>query len=218
MIDVEVLLPQGWLRVPTAPGTQRLRARVVEEVVQRYVPDSLPRDKAGPWRRELRRSLTEAVEQAADNGAHSVLLPLTEYGGLRLPGSLLLTVLEDDPTVPAQDLLDDVLLDAGEDGEAVELGGGRGARVEEVVDARPVGRSQPSVRVVYYAAHPQEPGVWGLLTYTVLTDGDPMAPVVRAVVAMFDAVVGTLQWVEHDGGPTSDEVLALLDAPEPVRA
>ena len=81
-----------------------------------------------------------------------------------------------------------------------------------------MGRSQPSVRVVYYAAHPQEPGVWGLLTYTVLTDGDPMAPVVRAVVAMFDAVVGARQWVEHDGGPTSDEVLALLDAPEQVRA
>lgn len=218
MIDVEVLVPQGWVRVPTAPGTVSLRRRVVEEVVRRFVPDSLPRDTAGPWRRELRKSLGEAVEEAAEAGAHSVLLPLTEYGGMRLPGSLLLTVLEDEPTVAAQDLLDEVLADAGEDGTLLEVGGGPAARVRVVVDSGRIGRPQPSVRVAYYVAHPHVAGVWGLLTFTVLTDGDTQALPVLAVEAMFDAVVGTLQWVEHDGGPSADEVLAQVEALEPATA
>ncbi|UZN03123.1 hypothetical protein [Cellulomonas sp. S1-8] len=216
MIDVEVLLPEGWLRVPTTPGTQRVRTRVVEDVVRRFVPESLPRDKAGPWRKELRKQLSAAVEDAEGAGAHSVLLPLTEYGGMRLPGSLLVTVLEDDPTVAAQDLLDDVLADAGDDGVLLDVGGGPAARVETVVDSSRIGRTHPSLRVVYYVAHPQEPGVWGLLTFTVLTDGDTEAVPVRAVVAMFDAVVGTLQWVEHDGGPSADEVLAQLEGLAPA--
>lgn len=216
MIDVEVLLPEGWLRVPTTPGTERVRTRVVEDVVRRFVPDDLPRDKAGPWRRELRRHLTSAVEDAAGAGAHSVLLPLTQYGGQRLPGSLLMTVLEDDPTVAAADLLADVLSDAGEDGTLLEVAGGPAARVLDVVASTAIGRRYPSVRVSYYLAHPQEPGVWGLMSFTVLTDGDPEELGVRAVVAMFDAVVGTAQWVEHDGGPTAQEVLAQIDRLQPA--
>lgn len=219
MIDVEILLPQGWVRVPTGPGTQRLRTRLVEGVVSRFVPDHLPRDKAGPWRRELRKGLAGAVDDASEAGAHSVLLPLTDYGGMRLPGSLLVTILEDDPTVPAQALLDEMLADAGEDGMLLEVGGGPAARVRSLVASGRVGRPQPSVRVVYYVAHPDAPGVWGLLTFTVLTDGDPEARPVLAVIAMFDAVIGTLRWVEHDGGPSEEEVLAQLEAlaPAPVR-
>lgn len=218
MTDAEVLIPEGWLLVPTAPGSERLRARLVQAVVQRYVPASLPRDRAEPWRRELRRQLQGAVDEAAAAGARSVLLPLAEYGGQRLPGTLVMTVLEDDPRVPAQVLLDEVLADAGDDGLALELGGAPAARVQSVVDSRRVGRPHPSRRVTYYASHPDRPGVWGLLTFTVLTDGDLEHPGVLAVTAMFDAVVGTLQWVESGDGPSAEDLHAQLDALEPVTA
>lgn len=211
MIDVEVFVPEGWVLVPTGPGTQRLRTLVIEEIVRRYVPESLPRDKAGPWRKQLRKELTAAIEDAAAGGARSVLLPLAEYGGLRLPGSMLLTVLEDDPMVVADDLLGGLLDDAGEDGTALDLAGGPAVRVQAVVGSSPVGRRHPSWKVTYYAAHPRTPGVWALVTFTVLTDGDLEDEVVQAVVAMFDAVVGTMQWVEHDGVPSADDVLAQVE-------
>lgn len=216
MIDVEVFVPEGWVLVPTGPGTQRLRTLLVEEIVRRYVPESLPRDKAGPWRKQLRKELSAAVDDAAAGGARSVLLPLAEYGGLRLPGSMLLTVLEDDPTVVADDLLAGLAADAGEDGLALEVGGGPAVRVQAVVGSSPVGRRHPSWKVTYYAAHPQTPGVWALVTFTVLTDGDLEDEVVQAVVAMFDAVVGTLQWVEHEGQPSADELLARVEALTPA--
>lgn len=218
MIDVEVFVPEGWVLVPTAPGTQRLRDLLVDQIARRYVPETLPRDKAGPWRRQLRKELTAAVEDAAAGGAHSVLLPLAEYGGLRLPGSLLLTVLEDDPTVAPDDLLRGLLDDAGEHGTALDLAGGPAARVHAVVGSAPLGRAQPSHKVTYYAAHPRTPGVWALATFTVLTDGDLEYEVVLAVVAMFDAVVGTMQWVEHDGPPSADELLTRVEALAPARA
>jgi len=216
MIDAEVLVPEGWLLVPTSAGTERLRTRLVQAVVQRYVPSSLPRDRAEPWRRELRKQLQGAVDEAAEAGARSVLLPLVEYGEQRLPGSLLMTVLEDDPQVPPSVLLDAVLADAGEDGMRLEVDGAPAARVQQVVDSRRAGRAHPTRRVTYYVSHPDQAGVWGLLTFTVLTDGDLEHPGVLAVTAMFDAVVGTLLWVERDGGPSVDELLAQLEALVPA--
>lgn len=216
MIDAEVLVPEGWLLVPTAPGTERLRTRIVRAVVQRFVPASLPRDRAEPWRRELARQLQGSVDEAAQAGARSVLLPLAEYGSQRLPGTLLMTVLVDDPLVPAQVLLDAVLGDAGEDGMLLDVGGGPAARVQAVTDSRGAGRDQPALRVTYYVSHPEAAGVWGLLTFTVLTDGDLEHPGVQAVTAMFDAVVGTLQWTDAAAGLPVDALLAQVEALEPV--
>ncbi|MBD7920237.1 hypothetical protein H9657_18345 [Cellulomonas sp. Sa3CUA2] len=216
MIDVELIVPEGWVLVPTGPGTQRLRVWVVEQLVRRFVPEHLPRDKAGPWRKELRKQLTGAVDDAAAGGARCVLLPLAEYGGFRLPGSLLVTVLEDDPTVDPELVLAGLVADGGEDALSLDVGGGPAVRVQEVLDSRRVGRPYPTRKVAYYAAHPDQPGTWALLTFTVLTDGDLEDPAVLAVVAMFDAVVGTLQWSEHAGPVSADDLVAQLDALQPV--
>ncbi|MCC2323479.1 hypothetical protein [Cellulomonas xiejunii] len=216
MIDAEMLLPEGWLHVPTSPGTEKLQARVVTSVVQHFVPEHLPRDRATPWRRELRKEMRRALDEATAGGARCVIMPLAQYGGLRLPGTLLVSVLEDDPQVVASDLLAELLADAGEDGLLLDVGGAPAVRIRSVVDSRRLGRAHPSWRVAYYISHPEVPGVWALATFTVLTDGDLEDPAVLAVVAMFDAVLGTLQWVEHEGGPSFEEVLAQVDALEPV--
>ncbi|QCB94903.1 hypothetical protein [Cellulomonas shaoxiangyii] len=212
MIDVEVLLPEGWVQLPTSPGTERLRARLIDDLVREFVPDSLPRDRAEPWRRELRKQLAAAADDAAGHGARSVLLPLVEYGTQRLPGSMLLTVLEDDPTVDPEDLLAALLAGAGDEGTYLEVGGAPAVRVASVVDSHRVGRSQPSVRVTYYVAHPDTAGVWALLTFTVLTDGDVAADGVVVVTAMFDAVAGTLQWCEPVGTPEPDDLPGRVEA------
>ena len=211
MIDFELIIPEGWVHVPTTPGLSRVRERTIEAIIRHALPDTLPRDKAGPWRRMLRRELTEATGEAERQGARAVVLPIQEMHGVRLPGTMLLSVIEDDgePVDPKQ-VLDAILADAGADGMALEIGGGPAARISAVVDGGPVKRAAPAVRVNYLVAAPDAPGVWGTLTFTVLTDGDVDAAPVQAIVLLFDAVVGTLRWADQVDVPTEDELLGMM--------
>lgn len=211
MIDFELIVPHGWVQIPTMPEATTLRRRIIEDVIRHHLPDSLPRDKAGPWRRMLRKELTEATDEAARQSARSVLLPLQEFSGIRLPGSMLVTVLEsEDDAEDPERLLASILADAGAEGTYREIGGAPAVRVASVVDSGRVGRRAPSWRVSYYVSHPDAPGVWGLLTFTVLTDGDVEAEPVQAVVLLFDMIVSTLRWADRIDVPTEDEVLAQL--------
>ncbi len=211
MIDFELIIPEGWVHVPTTPGLSRVRERTIEAIIRHALPDTLPRDKAGPWRRMLRRELAEATGEAERQGARAVVLPIQEMHGVRLPGTMLLSVIEDDgePVDPKQ-VLDTILADAGADGMALEIGGGPAARISAVVDGGPVKRAAPAVRVNYLVAAPDAPGVWGTLTFTVLTDGDVDAAPVQAIVLLFDAVVGTLRWADQVDVPTEDELLGMM--------
>ncbi|WP_369392461.1 hypothetical protein AB5J72_36420 [Streptomyces sp. CG1] len=212
MIDFELVLPDGWVQIPTTPDTTRLRRRIIDDVIRHHLPDSLPRDKAGPWRRMLRKELTEATDEAAQQSARSVLLPLQEFSGTRLPGSMLVTVLDsEDETEDPEQLLASILADAGAAGSYREIGGAPTVRVATVVESSRVGRKAPSQRVSYYVSNPDAPGVWGLLTFTVLTDGDVDAEPVQAVVFLFDMIVATLRWANRIDVPTEDEVLDQLD-------
>ncbi|MDW5323211.1 hypothetical protein [Plantactinospora sp. KLBMP9567] len=211
MIDFELIIPEGWVHIPTTPEFSRVRERTINAIVRHALPDTLPRDKAGPWRRMLRRDLTEATDEAERHGARAVVLPVQEMHGMRLPGTLVLSVIED--AAPPQDpklVLDSVLADAGSDGMALEIGGCPAARVRQVVDSGPIQRKAPAVRVNYLVATPDAPGVWGALTFTVLSDGDVDAEPVQAIVLLFDMVVCTLRWVDHAGVPTEDELLGQL--------
>jgi hypothetical protein len=165
----------------------------------------------------LQRELTEATDEASRQGARSVLLPLQDFQGLRLPGSLLMTVIEgEDDGQDPEALLASILADAGTDGTYLEIGGAPAVRVASVMESGRVGRKAPSRRVSYYVSNPDAPEVWGLLTFTVLTDGDVDAEPVQAVVLLFDMVVSTLRWGDRLDVPTEDEVLAHW--PEPATA
>ncbi|GAA1625646.1 hypothetical protein [Actinoplanes couchii] len=212
MIDFELVIPTGWVHIPTLPEYAKLRDRNIEEIIKRALPDTLPRDKAGPWRKMLRKDMVEAAVEAQRQGARGLVMPLTEMQGMRLPGSLLLTVIgadEGEPEDPTT-VLNSVLADAGDNGIALEIGGCPAVRVQQIIDSEPLKRKAPSVRVSYFVAAPDHPGVWGLLTFTVLTDGDVEAEEVQAITLLFDAVVGTLRWADRVDVPTEDEVLAQM--------
>ncbi|MFI1995899.1 hypothetical protein [Actinoplanes sp. NPDC020271] len=209
MIDFEVILPDGWAYIPTTPGLARLRKRIIDGIVRQALPDTLPRDKAGPWRRMLHAELTQATDEAERQGARAVVLPTTEMHGMRLPGTLVLSIVEDDGAIPdPRQVLDGLLADAGADGSALDIGGCPAIRISRIVDADKIKRKFPAVRVSYYIAAPDAPGVWGLLTFTVLTDGDAEAEPVQAIVLLFDMVVSTLRWSDRVDVPTEDELLA----------
>jgi hypothetical protein len=210
MIDVELVLPAGWAVLPTAPDTDRVRTWAIDRIVTRALPATLPRDRAEPWRRELRKQLTTATDEAGRQGARWIVLPLREFNGTRIPGSLLLTILEDqDPQDPEQ-LLASVLDDAGPAGSCVDVGGATAARITAVIRQEVHGRETAGVRVSYYLPHPDRPGVWGLLTFSVLAGDDTEDPVVRGIVYLFDTIISSLRWIERDAAPTQDEVLAMV--------
>lgn len=212
MIDFELIVPDGWVQIPTVPEAATLRRRTIDELIRHHVPDSLPRDKAGPWRRILRGELIAATDNASRQGARSVLLPLKDFNGFRLPGSMVMTVIEEDGEIlDAEQVLASMLADAGDNGTYLEIGGAPAVRVAAVVDSEAVKRAAPSWRISYYVSNPDEPGVWGLLTFTVLTDGDVDAEPVQAVILLFDAIVGTLRWANRVDVPTEDELLAQWD-------
>ncbi|HEY3867649.1 MAG TPA: hypothetical protein VGM10_04845 [Actinocrinis sp.] len=213
MIDFELIVPDGWVVLPTTPESTRLRTAAIDAIIRTFLPDSMPRDSAGPWRRELRKQLLAATDDACRNGARSVLLPLSRFNGRRIPGSMIMTVMEDEAR-PAQDpeqLLASILADAGSDGAFREIGGASAVRVASVVRAPALGRDALGRRVGYYLAHPERPGVWGLLTFTVLAEGDTVEdPDVQAVELLFDSIVSTVRWADRDAVPTEDEILASL--------
>jgi hypothetical protein len=209
MIDFNLIIPSGWAHIPTTPELGRVRERTINAIVRQALPDTLPRDKAGPWRRILRKDLTDATDEAERQGARGLVLPVQEMHGMRLPGTLLLSVIEDpgDPQDPMQ-VLSEIVADAGPDGMALQVGGCPAARVSKIVDSDRIKRKAPSVRVNYLVAAPDAPGVWGVLTFTVLSDGDVDADPVQAIVLLFDAVVSTLRWADVVNAPTEDELLA----------
>jgi hypothetical protein len=214
MIDFELIIPPGWVQIPTTADTARLRRRIIDDLIRHYVPESLPRDKVGPYRKMLRAELVKATDEAARQNARSVLLPMQEFAGFRLPGSLLVTVVDNEEQTKAEDsqrLLAELLADAGDDGMYLEIGGAPAVRVAAVMDSDRIGRKAPSWRVSYYVSNPDAPGVWGLLTFVVLTDGDVDAEPVQAVMLLFDAVVSTLKWADRVDVPTEDEILTSLD-------
>ena len=212
MIDFEFILPEGWVVLPTTPETTRLRTWAIDAVIKQYLPDSLPRDSAEPWRRELRKQLLAATDDAERNGARSVVLPLGGYNGARIPGSMIITVLEDPEPQDPERLLASILEDAGAKGTYLEIGGAPAARLAAVVEHIAFGQSKPGHRISYYLSHPEVPGVWGLLTFTVMSDGNLDDPATQAVVALFDAIISTLRWAERQDVPTQEEVLAGLGA------
>ncbi|WP_405747000.1 hypothetical protein OG422_28335 [Streptomyces sp. NBC_01525] len=214
MIDFELIVPDGWVQIPTTADTARVRARLIDELIRVHLPDSLPRDKAGPYRRMLRKELVAATDDASRQGARSVVLPLREFNGMKMPGSLVVTVLESgNEDEDAEAMLASLLEDAGDSGTYLEIDGVPAVRMASVVDTGRLGRKQPAWRISYYVSHPEVPGVWGLLTYTVLTDGDLEAEPVQAVVLVFDVIVSSLRWEERIAVPTEDEILAEADAP-----
>jgi hypothetical protein len=196
MPDFELMLPEGWAVLPTGADQRRQTDAAIENIVMMAVPPNLPRDSAEPWRHELRRHLTHAVEEARETGAHSVGLPIAPMDGVVIPGSFCTAVLDDPEAADPEQLLAGLLADAGPDGSFQEIGGGPAVRVEDVVaEPGPGGLYDgPTRRVAYYLPHPDVPGCWAVTTFTTIADGNPRSLFADALVALFDAIMSTLRW------------------------
>jgi hypothetical protein len=199
-LDFELMLPEGWVILPTGADQQRRTDAAITELVMTALPADLPRDSAEPWRRELRRHLTHAVDEARQTGARSVGLPIAPMDGVVIPASFCTAVIDDpDPTDPER-LLAGLLTDAGPHGSFHEIGGGPAVRVEDIRTEQGPGGcyNGPTRRVAYYLPHPDVTGCWAVTTFTTLADGNPHSPFADALVTLFDAIMSTMRWRETE--------------------
>lgn len=194
----------GWEHLPLDDASTADVTRRIAELAHQSVPEEVPRDRATPFREEVRKHLTRLVAEAREAGAGLVCLPTSRTGDTAVAASYTVTEWVDpDPSeVDPQEVVT-VLAERSDATATVTAVDGQPAlREEDVVDAEPgadplvegtrgAGRAR---RVVYTIADPAEALHWVVFTFSTLGDGDPDGPLARVLVELFDAHLGTLRW------------------------
>ena len=83
-----MLLPPGWARFPTGEGRARELDAAIEQVIARALPDSMPRDKAEPYRHMLRDELHKTLGESQEAGTGAVYLPTEPMDGVLVPATI----------------------------------------------------------------------------------------------------------------------------------
>lgn len=190
--DFSMLLPPGWARLPLDSRVPlRARSLVAERV------SAVPPQRREDLRARLTRELTAVLESAARQGGTDVLLSVDPVAGRPVPASCLVTHLEGE----GRGVLDALVATLAARPDAVrELGtvqvAGKSAvrrlttRRERVpAEAGAPGGVLTVTQLDYFVPLP---GGGGLLVLTFSTPIEQLAP---PLVALFDAMAGSLRWV-----------------------
>jgi len=204
-----IALPPGWVRLPVLASETEVLRGMIEEIIAEVLPATLPRDATEPWRGEFRKRLSTAAAEAADAGASAIYLPVTPVNGVVLPVSIIESEVEDEAKEDAGSVILDLLGSAGADGEGGELrmlDGARAARTETVsTKVKPHG-DWPVVttrQVVFTIETPHRRGRWVVMSFSAVSGDNPSAALSDALVLLFDALIGTLRWVDAPGAEHS---------------
>lgn len=165
------------------------------------LPEDAPRDSATPFRMEVLRHLTRAVEDARAAGAGLIHLPTQRLGGVTMPASYTVSEWRDtEGEAAAPDLVLQALAgNATGLTRLVDLDGQPGLREEEVVTPSTAGdpvADRPARRVTYTVASPTDIRSWVVFTFATIGQADPAGPLADALVELFDAHLTTLRWSE----------------------
>ncbi|MGH3831276.1 MAG: hypothetical protein ACRDRS_12660 [Pseudonocardiaceae bacterium] len=184
-----LLLPPGWWHIPL----DERRGQSVTALLDRQLA-SLPRDRVTTLRRELDGELTRQVERAVVSGAVEMYLSVDLLRGLPVAASCLVTVV---PTgaataLPAAELAMMMGERPGDEVGVLEVAGAPAARVrrrEPVTEADDLSTGELAVtRLQVYVPVPDTPEM------LLLSFSTPMDPIADAMVALFDAIAGSLRW------------------------
>jgi hypothetical protein len=184
-----LLLPPGWWHIPL----DERRGQSVTALLDRQLA-SLPRDRVATLRREVEGELTQLVERAIANGAVEIYLNVDLIRGLPVAASCLVTVV---PTgaataLPAAELAALMRERPGDEVGVLEVAGAPAARVrrrEPVTDAD--GLSSGELAITRLQVYVPVPHTTEML---LLSFSTPMDPIADAMVALFDAIAGSLHW------------------------
>jgi len=204
-----IALPPGWVRLPVLPGEATALHRMIEEIIAEVLPATMPRDATEPWRGEFRKRLSTAAAEAADAGASAIYLPVTPVNGVVLPVSIIESEVEDEAKEDAGSVIMDLLGSAGADGDGGELrmlDGARAARTETVTTKVKPHGDWPVVttrQIVFTIETPHRRGRWVVMSFSAISGDNPSAALSDALVLLFDALIGTLRWMDAPGAEHS---------------
>ncbi|MFJ6084353.1 hypothetical protein ACIQI8_23410 [Streptomyces sp. NPDC092369] len=197
--DYRLLLPDGWFRVRIDPDG---RERSVDALVDRQFEGV---DNAPHLKRQARESLLAQAVAAYRGGGIELYLSLQQAGPLTIPASLLITLVPPFPdgSLPtATDLTTRLSADGEGEVSVVELPAGTAVRVRRASGPdRPAPTRAPgspdealaSITLDYQLPVPAT-GAHLLLTFST-----PLIQIGDAMVELFDAVAGSLTWLDGAG-------------------
>jgi hypothetical protein len=184
-----LLLPPGWWHIPL----DERRHQSITALLDRQLA-SLPRDRVATLRRELDGELTRLVERAVANDAVEMYLNVDLMRGLPVAASCLVTVVPVGfgTALPATEVAALMGDQPGDEVGVLEVAGEPAARVrrrEPVTDAE--GLSTKELAVTRLQVYVPVPKTAEML---LLSFSTPMDPIADAMVALFDAIAGSLRW------------------------
>jgi hypothetical protein len=192
-LGYRLIVPPGWVRIPLHDDPQAAIDRILETSFA-----GLPRDEVWPARRDLRAQLLDQIKTARDNEGVDLYLPVERVHGVTIPASFVVAIL---PFATAEEpQAEDVLAAyvAGTDNaEVTELDGSPAARTQTVapgVTGAEDGSQFPSTRINYLVRLPVEADTWMTISFSTIGDGTPGSDFTTMMIALFDAIVGTLRW------------------------
>ncbi|MEU1270227.1 hypothetical protein [Streptomyces sp. NPDC005799] len=198
--DYRLLLPDGWFRVRIDPDG---REQSVDALVDRQFEGV---DNAPHIKRQLRERLLAQAVAAYQDGGIELYLSLQQAGPMTIPASLLITLVTPPPggSLPATaDLATRLAADGDGDVSLVELPAATAVRVRRETGQpdRPAPAGAPgdpdevlpSITLDYQLPVPATEA------YLLLTFSTPLIQIGDAMVELFDAVAGSLTWMDGDG-------------------
>lgn len=196
-----VVLPPAWRKIPVRSGTEEAVKEIVDQAFKN-LPKGFPRDKATPYRVELRRQLTDAARRARQQGGSDLYLPVELEHGALLAASFVVSEgsvpSSGDPDPDPSRVL--AVLAAESGGRPVTVDGAIGTRSERTAPPDPgSGIDFGSRRVDYVLSVPGDDSRWLLVAFSALGAGDPEDKFAKLLVELFDAIMSTFRWVGYDG-------------------
>ena len=201
-----IALPPGWVRLPARVGDEAELAALIEVIVAEALPASLPRDRAEPWRGEMRKVFTGIVAEARDAGASAVYLPVRPVNGVNIPASFVESEIDDGGVDDVGSVLAGILA-GSEDGTLQVIDGAHAARTDSStvrVEPRDGWPEMTTRQIVYTVEVPHREGRWVVLSFSAASGDSPSGALSDALVELFDALMLTFRWsdvpgVDHSG-------------------
>jgi hypothetical protein len=187
--SVTMILPGTWANIPL--DDPRVSDGIIAALVKRQVGRD---DRLARTRREAKEQLTDVVDRARTGGAFQVALSLEILPGVPFPAAMFLSYQDWAAPHPTVDASAACLGEMLPGAEILELESGCAARVWRQVDIRPGEETVPDTKLEYLLPTPAGDKLLRILADAPI-DCDP-----EVIVALFDAMVDSIRWVDPPQG------------------